>query len=284
MFSYRQDFRPSKSGLRRLDKDKNLPHEKIGGFSRLTAPLLRAAFATAFAGAAIEVIMQELMEDSRISRRLAHLEGLLHKEFDFLQKHVHFKTWAVLALAADESWSGPELKNQTLLAVLLAWGFMEWRFLKRARGFPWCLNRGDLRENLAAFKARPKPAPGIPRQIWVWMALEFPCEEVAEAVDLLDDIEWDAKGAEDGHGSASVMTREQPGVGADVKLARSTLHHARPLVREAVPPQQLVNAEARLRKVQRQQPEKKTGRQLFFEELCTGVRNRLGPKRSVPHL
>ena len=166
MFSYRQDFRPPKSGLRRLDKDKNLPHEKIGGFSRLTAPVLRAAFATAFAGAAIEVIMQELMEDSRISRRLAHLEGLLHKEFDSLQ-NVHFKTWAVLALAADESWSGPELKNQTLLAVLLAWGFMEWRFLKRARGFPWCLNRGDLRENLAAFRARPQPAPGIPRQIWV---------------------------------------------------------------------------------------------------------------------
>jgi hypothetical protein len=148
--------------------------------------------------------------------------------------------------------------------------FFQFRALIPAEGLPWSLCRGDIQANLRALKASPRPTHcDASAKAWDLMEVGWPLHSLQQMVQLMADAPFTTTVTEQLHASASVVARYHPEYQLDTLLARSMcLAVAKMLQKPPTVERAMAKAKAKLNRLNKAIPEKSSGRQVFFGDLC----------------
>lgn len=138
-------------------KDPNTSDFYISGFSRLSPHVKMYIVRASFVSYVPDSFLQELMEDDRVVRRLDTFETTMVEELTWLD-NLKPNTWARIASVAGPGACPHKLRSEIMHDGQVACSFISNRVLTVARGFPWCLARGDVEQklvNLASLREPP---------------------------------------------------------------------------------------------------------------------------------
>ena len=136
------------------------------------------------------------------------VERALHESIDYVVA-TPTSTWERLAnmiAILDNGWR--DLVADAIASTHVCAGHIERHLLHNCRGYPWCLARGDIRENLQNLASSDPPPlhidAGCGAKARELLRLGYPMSRVVAAVTLLLFVVWGTRGAEQGHGSTAV--------------------------------------------------------------------------------
>lgn len=138
---------------------KKDPHSSdfyINGFSRLSPSVKMYAVRASLVAYVPDSFLQQLMEDDRVGKRFPTFEKTMVEELAWLEG-LSPTTWKRLAQVAGPAACPQKLRSEVLLGGQVAASFITNRVLNIARGFPWCLVRGDVEQKLSDLSSLSSP-------------------------------------------------------------------------------------------------------------------------------
>jgi hypothetical protein len=117
------------------------------------------------------------------------------------------------------------------------------------------------------------PDETISAKVWQLMRLGHNVKELTEALGLLAEARWSTKVVEQQHGSAAAMHKAHPSYTADSLSRRAFLHMVKALLpspSDSDPRRDKIDR--RIAALERQQPEKNTGRHVFFGDYYQALK------------
>ena len=253
------------------DPSKSQYH--LSGFSQLNHEVEHYAAVCAISSVVCDSVLYELLEDDRMAKRVSIVEEAIHTEVEWasaLDDSVWHRLGRVIGIGAQS------LRTDCLSAAGTMRAFMEMRFLFQARQLPWSLALGNISENLDNLLRTKEVVDPTSQKIVQLLSMGFPRPAIEEAVSLLADCPWTTTTQEQGHRAASGMHQAHRLYGTRTLTTRSLINTVRPLFLPAPKDAQ----ESRLLKeqaaLQKRQPDKVSGRQLFFRDMVKTARGQQG--------
>jgi len=114
----------------------------LHGFAKLTPDVVYAATVLALSSCVSQSLIVALLEDDRVARHVQKLEDIVTEELQWLTSLPH-SVWADLAALAGKDRSPLSLRSEVVHSALVSAGYVEYRFLRQARGLPWSLVRDE---------------------------------------------------------------------------------------------------------------------------------------------
>lgn len=240
----------------------------IHGFDRLNEDVRHFVALAAMVSYPSDALLSELLEDSRIPRRLAALTETVDSELDWLAS-VGSHVWEPLAsMASRADLSGQVLRSECLHAAHISRGFMQHRFFAAASEYPWRLATGDQDANLASLMSGPKPAEECAGKIWELLHLGFNKNQIKQGLELVLDAPWGTASAEQQHASATLIKKHHKEYNTETLRLRSLCHTLRLILPTiSVEDKQIHKAQASLAKLSSKRPQNFGGRQLYLRDL-----------------
>jgi len=249
-----------------------------GFWDYVTPDVLRYAIVASLASRPVDAALGEMLSDDRCAGRYGELCEEMQVEWDWLC-NISQDTWGRLAAICGPAETPEDLRTQCCLSALGSSCFLHWRVMRNIRSYPWKLVEGDVQHNLDELMRHPEPAAewdDTTRKIYTLLRLQ-PVEwrdRVVEALMLLKEIPWSTAGVEQGHASAAIVSRLHPMSGLDSVADRAFCHSALPLLqdkgREKVH-RKIEILEGRLARLRTKTGSGVSGRQIFFEDMVTGL-------------
>eukprot|EP00974_Lingulodinium_polyedra_P134167 11228301-Lingulodinium_polyedra.AAC.1 len=176
------------------------------------------------------------------------------------------------------------LKSETLAAAHTSIGFVTMRCLAEAKKLPWCLGVGDVDSNLDSLLEGPVPQEPMAAKVHQLLSVGFNREQVKQALSLLLDCPWGTATVEQGHASGTLLKKFHPELGKESLVLRSFFHSFRRLLPGPTEGEKvLAAAEAKVQKLLAKEPQKVTGRHMYFKALMsTAEAWRTSGKRKLP--
>jgi len=258
----------------RVDPSKSDYHLHAAG--QLDKECLLYATLCSLVSPVCDSVLVSLFEDDRVARRFEVIEQTIAEECQFVQ-NIPMTTWSFLSEATGAA-PPMVLRSHAMFAVSAAAGFMDMRFLRVARGYPWSLARGDFDENLKTLLRDDAVVDPVAQKIKKLAAFGYPSSAIKEGLDRLSDCHWTTMVHEQAHASGARMHQCHVMYGTRTLIARAGLHMARAMFHEEKGDSVLAKLDLRADKLVKRQPEKISGRQLFFADL---VKTAKGPDQSV---
>ena len=135
---------------------------------------------------------------------------------------------------------------------------------------PWSICRGIIGQHLADLQPKERPSNSqIGGKAWDSLQLGLPSHVLVRMFEVLGDVPWTTRVAEQLHGSAAVVSRFHPEYELDTLLSRSQLLTlAKLLPKPTAKQHKVIKIRMALSKVSRKNPDKACSRQLYFGDLC----------------
>ena len=258
----------------------------IHGFERLSVQSTKYVIIAGVSMHVADSFLAELLEDDRVARRADALRSVLVEETQWLAG-VRGATWERLASVIFGTYDGRRLRSECIDAALTCGGFITRSVLRQLEKCPWSLVVGDIDENLDALQEQAHvPRELIAQKVQALLRMDFSREVIKEGLLLLRDVHWSTASCEQGHGSAAVIAKVHRGYGVAMLTQRALIHMARNLLPsgdDALADAQA--ARAALASLERRQPQKITGRHVFFRDAVAAFsanQGRLGVGSSRP--
>ena len=239
----------------------------LGGFLRLTEEHWLFLVECALVARVPEVAQEALLRDNRVAFTAPKIKAEMEVATKTLAE-LPASLWAVLATIGGTT--GPLLQGDCLKYAYRVCAFMQFRVFDSAEALPWTLCRGDVISNLRDLHAGPRPACcEVSGKAWDLLDVGYPIHTVGRMVELLAEVPWTTAVTEQLHASAAVISRFHPEYSLCTLLARAmSLATARLLPTASKVDKVIRKCKAKLKKLSRSCPEKASGRQLFFSDLC----------------
>lgn len=193
---------------------------RLHGYFDINDDVKSLAVQMAIASLVPEGVQRELMPDPAVGKRLEHLEDTARSEMEFIT-HIAMEVWVLLAELLG--WTGSKLMQHTIRSAHIALAFLHYRIFSHAKSLPWSLCIGDILSNVRRLVSLPtKPSEQISGKIWEVLRRGIATmDEVVGAIQLLAQLPWATKMAEEQHSSTSVMSRLHPEYDPETVRVRS---------------------------------------------------------------
>eukprot|EP00974_Lingulodinium_polyedra_P096110 9315106-Lingulodinium_polyedra.AAC.1 len=141
--------------------------------------------------------------------------------------------------------------------------------------YPWCLCQGDMSANLDALAAGPSPTEVTSCKIKELLGRHSNRQELLWGLRLMAEVNWATTTTEQQHASVTLMQRHHPDYDLDKLLVRAGLHTFRKLLPGLTPEEkELQKLEKQLDRLEARQPDKVSGRLMFFKNMAEGLKER----------
>ena len=196
-------------GLRRLHHytldDPKVGTYYLGGFSKLTAPMVRFSAVSAIASRPTGALSLAVLEDDRAVRNIGAYEACLQDEMDWMQ-NLGEPVWHWFLRASDSGSSCSALRSDCLDCAHTSCAHTYKTFLYQVRSLLWCLAIGDVASNLDAFAASSELVQDpVAETIKQLLTMKFNRAELEEAVSMMKTCRWSTAFAEQLHAHAAVL-------------------------------------------------------------------------------
>ena len=248
-------------------QDKAQSQYYIRGAKRLFVSVRKYAVIASLAAWPTDAAMVHLMKDDRLARWVDSMEDDMKQELYYLS-NLSDASWSLFDDVVGADPSPRVLRTEVLTAASISAAFVYRRAFRSAKSLPWTLTRGCIAENLRALAAGDMPDETISAKIWQLMRLGYNVKELTEALGLLAEARWSTKVVEQQHGSAAAMHKAHPSYIAESLSRRAFLHMVTALLpspSDSDPRRDKIDR--RIAALERQQPEKISGRHVFFGDF-----------------
>ena len=212
-----------------------------------------------------DALLLELLEDSRLAKRVDAVKAVVEEEVVWLQR-VPTWTWDRLA-ALVEGVNGQTLRSRSLVVSQAILAFLKYRIWDEVESMPWLLCRGDIAQNIADLRDGPDASDHTTIKIQKLARLGWRMSVLVDGVERLGDVPWSTSAHEQGHGSAACIHKVHPGYSTRILTARAFLHICRCLYSRPPVESIMKRTEAALARLDRKQPSKVHGKQMFLKDL-----------------
>ena len=172
----------------------------------------------------------------------------------------------VVAVASVAGLSSTRLRHEFTRASIVQAAHIRF-VLRTARELPWSLAVGNIIANLEALMHQDRPLEQTSSRIYDMLQFGIDINEVAEGVSLLKDVPWSSEAVEQGHAAASRLLRKHKTLGMKSCQARATVVHLASLFSQPDEVAKISRLEQRIARLQQIQPQRITGRHVFFGDL-----------------
>ena len=233
----------------------------IDGFKHMDSELLRVAMVCGISSRVSEVPLKLVLADDRLPRLLPELDAALALEMDRIE-NLDASMFDLLAEWLDVE--GPSLADQCIHASVVQLSYSEMR-VRAARALPWSLIGGDVRGKLEALKAGPVPVQSVAMKIHRLANLGVALEQLECVVELMSQLPFSTRAAEQGHSTSSVLMKLHKGYTSATMCSRAVIMSAKQLVHSRLPSHlaKLQKTHEQLARLRRREPSKIRGRQAF---------------------
>ena len=262
-------------------EDSSMSNYYIHGYSRVDVAMRKYIGLVVVTSVLAESVILALLEDGGLCRTVCQVNALTEEEFSFIAS-LEALTWNRLAVGiGDQGYQGPAMQHDAIHCAITQRAFLEKRFLAPLRELPWSLAIGDIATNLQRLHigAHADLDSGCSAKIKELMALGWSTANLVCGIELLREIDWTTRSAEQAHGSAAVLHKFHPDVQQEILVARSLLRQGRALFREAQGALQIARMEARCERLATKARAVRTGRNAFFAAVMQAASAQL-PKGS----
>lgn len=253
----------------------------IGGFARYTPKTQSVVSAIAVAAYVPDSVLVSLLEDDRVCRRSKELKETLKEELQWLND-LSAEFWQRLGSISGSR--AVSVRSKALRVATVAAGYINKKIFAVVEEYPWRLAIGDVRANLVQLQAveRSSVRHPVALKIKQLLAMGYNEHQLVEAIGLFREVPWTTTGVEQGHGSTAAMHKGHARLGPEQLCARSFLHSLRTLL-QPPPPGRDEQLQAQAESLKRKEPEKVSGRHMFFKELRAQAQSNLpqGEKLSL---
>lgn len=254
--------------------------ERLHGYAKLTRNMKRFVVKAALSSNVPESVQIELMADACVPKKLDVLEQCAAEELELLCD-ISNDVWEILAGVCDLSYT--KLRQDTIRAGHVSLGFLYHRIFLEAKKLPWSLCVGDIPANVQKLVDSPCPVDPVSKKIWtLWKMGQASQADIVRALELMSQIPWSTKMAEEQHASSSIIAKAHPEYDSETVRLRSFIHTFLKLMPGVSEEEKAVErSKRRLSKLLRKNPNYITGRQLYFKEVvgvATGRKVTVGGK------
>ena len=194
----------------------------LNGYAKITECHEKFLAQVALACRPVESVMAEMMEDSRVMRRLQEIKDIMIDELDYLANLPKF-VWARIAEACGCNID--DFIDDTMTGAHLSCGFLIFRIVKTAERRPWRLCLGNVAKNLDELQQEPEPAHD--QVTWkLWMCLQRGHPRKAKLVNTVEGwthVPWDAALTESQHANIASLMRHHPDYLLETLMSRSEM-------------------------------------------------------------
>jgi hypothetical protein len=183
---------------------------------------------------------------------------------------IPYKTWAVIAEAIDVT---PELLIEKTMQASLASGAYIMYKLQPALEDIYPLLVGNIEDNVndAMLQKEPTQQWSTSWKVWTLLKSGYNRHEVIDALKLLSRCCWSTNMTEQGHASASVITKLHKRIYSATTIQdRSVVYAANALVCDSKEEKEVMKLERQTNKLAKRQPSKITGRHMYVRHLHAG--------------
>ena len=244
----------------------------LKGFKRLTGQVKRMMAVTATTCHVSESVLAFVLEDDRVALNLDKIDALIMQG---IEKVKETPNTLVIAVGQVAELSMTEMRDDMTQSALTQVAYMRMN-LREARVLPWTVCRGDVRANLLALQAGPRPAEPTSQKIYDLLHMGASLDEVEKGVGLLAQEPWATKSVEDGHSAASTIMRMHKKLSREVMQARSYVRLAAVLFRKNIHEIKLDNAIKKLNTLRRKNVAKISGKHAYCSQLHTQMMESYG--------
>lgn len=236
----------------------------LGGFvDYYSAPVARLAVVVATSSFPADAALASMMEDDRLARTIAALEEDMMLEVQY----VHTLPAAIWGLLASRSsWDAVALRHAGMSGCLTSASFIMWR-LQYLHQLPWTLVQGNIENNLADLASSPQPTEETSGKIWGLLQMNYPRQDIVDAVALMGNASFSSEQVEQGHSFASNLMKRHREYGEESLRCRSLIASVRSLLLQSPVEKLRLRAEQQLERLRRKRPQCFTGRQFYFQQL-----------------
>ena len=253
-------------------QDKAQSQYYIRGAKRLSVSVRKYAVIASLAAWPTDAAMVHLMKDDRLARWVDSMDDDMKQELYYLS-NLSDASWSLFDDVVGADPSPRVLRTEVLTAASISAAFVYRRAFRSAKSLPWTLTRGCIAENLRALAAGDMPDETISAKIWQLMRLGYNVKELTEALGLLAEARWSTKVVEQQHGSAAAMHKAHPSYTAESLSRRAFLHMVTALLPSPCDSDPQRNKiDRRIAALERQQPEKISGRHVFFGDFYQALK------------
>lgn len=261
-----------------LADDTAVGREKhLRGYMKFTPAARTFATVCSIAGFVTDTLLYELMEDDRVGLRVVALKEILAEEVSWVES-LPLPVWERLADALPDEYDGERLRDACVRATHTAGSYITASYLAPAEKYPWRLARGDIDANLQELKDRPDGATGLDEtttKIYKLVKKGMVSRgALIAAIQLMLEIHWSTTAVEQAHGSAAVVHRFHPEYAGQTLALRSLIHMVRHFFFPPSTEKTMLQIDKQLRQLERKNPHKASGRQMFLKRVFMGVKKR----------
>eukprot|EP00959_Pyramimonas_sp_CCMP1952_P464112 9486058-Pyramimonas_sp.AAC.1 len=247
----------------------------LNGWYRLDRAGLEFVVLQAVVVRVSESLLCELQADGRVAKRVDDLLTLLQDEMMWL---VHLPLDVYSIIGAVCSMTGDALFDAATRAAHVVVAFCQYRIFDKLREYPFSLALGaddDMMKALSDLKDGPEPFERFANQMWHLLNAGYSVSRLLRVLQGLQNVEWTTVTAEQLHSSAAQLIRRHPEYGVETLIARSSVNTLdKMLPRQTADERRLDKLDRGIAKLQRANPYKGGGRQLFFRDLMEVARKK----------
>ena len=239
----------------------------IKSFGKLNGKVLKYVCGAAVIANVADAVLVELLADDRLAIRVYELQDLMQDELTWLSE-LGEDVWLRLGSLCDVA--AKRLRMDCLRAASVSAAYVDFKALTPAKGYPWTLCRGDIKQNLFFLTLEDEPEDPTAAKIQQLMAHGYNVDLLAEGVQRVGDVHWSTVGVEQAHGSAATIHRFHPDYEVQTLVVMYILHIMRSLLPKTGPTTYI---DQRLEWFAKKQPHKAHGRSAFFAQLMQAVKD-----------
>eukprot|EP00971_Amphidinium_carterae_P041791 821360-Amphidinium_carterae.1 len=195
------------------------------GFGSWSEELLQWTAFVALCSMPCDCLLAEVLENACLAGRHEVLQGIFgaaHARLDGVSSNF----WSTLASYLGKS--AALVEHEVLGGSMVAWSYIDAKFMRTLRDYPWCLLNGDLTENLRALLAGDTvPDDPICFKIVALAKQGTPERILLEGIRLLTGCSFCSALVERLHASAALVRKFHPEISGASLVSRSFMHTLR---------------------------------------------------------
>ena len=156
----------------------------LGGFIRLSLPMLRYGVIASIASRASECLALDLLEDDRAVRQICVYEATVQDELNWIAR-LPTGVWDVLGQLTEAAAGSSNLRSDCLDAAFAASAYVHQNFFSQVRCLPWTLAMGNVEDNVEVLARGGQPTEEVAGKIWELCRLQCNKAELVEAITML---------------------------------------------------------------------------------------------------